>query len=139
MVKLIFESAKKKKSLKINKGFKKRLVKGIQIFLKKKKTKCVSVLMNNMEIYLKKKKMKSTNMVMIDIKIFLTIKKKSYLSIQKTILKWEKVKTCWSFWLYKIFLDKFIKLLLQISAFVSLWKTFGFFFIELLKFAAWNR
>ena len=87
MVKLIFESAKKKKSLKINKGFKKRLVKGIQIFLKKKKTKCVSVLMNNMEIYLKKKKMKSTNMVMIDIKIFLTIKKKSYLSIQKTILK----------------------------------------------------
>ena len=44
---------------KTKKGFKKRLVKGIKVFLKKRKTKSVNMLVNDVEIFLNKKKANS--------------------------------------------------------------------------------
>ena len=45
-------------------------VKGTKIFLKKKKSKSVNMLVNDIEIFLKKKKKRSVNMVVNDVKIF---------------------------------------------------------------------
>ena len=80
---------------KTKKGFrkKKRLVKGIKVFLKKKKMESVNMLMCNTEIFLKKRNIKSINMVANNIKIFLKIKNKVWLIMGKIILKSGKIKT----------------------------------------------
>ena len=54
-------------------------------------------LVKDIEIFLKKKKKKSNNMVMNVTKIFQKIKNKSFLSIEKNITEWEKM----SFYNYK--------------------------------------
>ena len=51
-----------------------RVVKGIKIFQKKKKTKSENMVVNNIDIFLKKKKTKSINMVVNDIEIILECK-----------------------------------------------------------------
>ena len=48
--------------------------KGIDIFLKKKKTKTINMLVNNIETFLKKKESKSISMVVNDIEIFHNMK-----------------------------------------------------------------
>ena len=53
---------------------KKKLEKGIKIFLKKKN---VNMVMNNIEIFLKEKKTKSFSMVVNDVEIFRKMKTKS--------------------------------------------------------------
>ena len=53
---------KPKKGLKKKKK-KKRIVKGIKIFLKKKKTISINTLMNDIKFFMKKKKTKNVNMV----------------------------------------------------------------------------
>ena len=67
------------------KNFKKRLVKGIKIILKKKKrkTKSVDILVKGIKIFLKKKTKNS--IVVSIIKIFLKMTNKNLLSIQETI------------------------------------------------------
>ena len=61
---------------KTKKGFKKRLMKGIKIFLDKLKTKRVNILLNDIKVFPKKRKTKNKNMVPNNIKIFLKMKKK---------------------------------------------------------------
>ena len=55
---------------KTKKNFKKKHVKGTKIFLNKKKTKSVNILVSNIEIFLKKEKKGRVNMVVTDIRIF---------------------------------------------------------------------
>ena len=50
---------------------KEKLVKGIKIFQKKKKTKSENMVVNDIEIFLKKKDTKSVSIVVNDIEIFL--------------------------------------------------------------------
>ena len=60
---------------KTKKGFKKSLVEGIKVFLKKRKTKSINMLVKDIEIFLKKKKI-SVSMVVNTIKIFQIMKNK---------------------------------------------------------------
>lgn len=53
-------------------------MKGIKIFVKKRKKKNVNMLVNDIEIFLKKGKTKSGNIGTDDIKIFLKMKGKNY-------------------------------------------------------------
>ena len=59
---------------KTKQGFKKRLMKGIKIFMMKKKTKSLNMLQKDIEIFLKKEKTKNISMVMNNVKIFLKMK-----------------------------------------------------------------
>ena len=68
------------------KGFKKRLVKVIKIFQKKKQVKSENMVVNNIEISLKKKQ-KTSAMVVNDIEIFQKMKNEGQLSIEKIILE----------------------------------------------------
>ena len=54
-----------------NKSIKNRLIKGIKIFQKKRKTKSVNMLVKGIKILLKKKKTKSENIAVNAIKIYL--------------------------------------------------------------------
>ena len=55
---------------KTKKNFKKKHVEGTKIFLNKKKTKSVNILVSDIEIFLKKEKKGRVNMVVTDIRIF---------------------------------------------------------------------
>ena len=74
-------------------GFKKSFMKGFKIFLRKKKLKNISMLVNDLDIILKWRKTKSENMVANVIKIFLKMKNKRWLSIGKIIVNCRKIKT----------------------------------------------
>ena len=65
------------------KRLQKRLVQGIEAFLKEAKTKIINMLLNNIEIFLKKKKTKSVNTIVNTVKIFLKMENKGYLECQK--------------------------------------------------------
>ena len=54
------------------------------------KKDCKKKLVKEINIFLKKKKKKSDNMLMKDTKISQKIKNKSHLGIEKSIIKWEK-------------------------------------------------
>ena len=61
---------------KTKKCLKRRLMKGIKIFLKNSKTKNLTMLVNDIGIFLRKRKAKSKNVVSNYIKIFRKIKNK---------------------------------------------------------------
>ena len=62
------------KKNKTKKGFEKRLMKGIKIFLRKKKSKSENMVVNNIEIFLKQKK-KIINIFVSNVEIFQKMKK----------------------------------------------------------------
>ena len=72
-----YQKTKKKTTTKKNKtkkGFEKRLMKGIKIFLRKKKSKSENMVVNNIEIFLKQKK-KIINIFVSNVEIFQKMKK----------------------------------------------------------------
>ena len=59
----IYKNANRILSKKPKKSFQKRFLKGIEIFLMKKKTKSVNMLVSDIEIFLKKKNKRSINTI----------------------------------------------------------------------------
>ena len=67
-------------------------MKGIKIFVKKRKKKNVNMFVNDIEIFLKKGKTKSVNMVAYGVKISQKMKKKNKMDIEKIIVRCGKNK-----------------------------------------------
>ena len=59
-------------------------------YYQNKKERLQKKLLKDIKVFLKKKKKTSNNMVVKDTKIYYNIKNKSYLSIEKNIIKSEK-------------------------------------------------
>ena len=70
----------------------KGLMKGIKVFLKKKKVKRVNMLVNDLEIFLKKGKTKSVNMFVSDKKNLPEEEKQSLIEYRRSYSKMQKNK-----------------------------------------------